>query len=145
MDRAYFESKWWLKLHENKFSFITRLKSGVIYRTSSSKCLKEHESECNFREEKIIQFMGTASQNFSENLRVIVVHDPEKNENAMLMQIWTAILAYLLIWRMHQESAFCNDRMLSFLRYLQARLMLPDAELRLFPPKKKIPHQYQMF
>ena len=31
--------------------------------------------------------MGTASQNFSENLRVIVVYDPEKNENAMLMQI----------------------------------------------------------
>ena len=67
------------------------------------------------------------------------------NSNAMLMQIWTALLTYLLIWRMHQQSEFKEQAILEFLRYLQTRLLLPDIALQLLPKKKKIPIQPLLF
>lgn len=188
MDRAYFDTKWWQKLNENRVIFITRLKKGVVSVTLKSKNLKDD----NLVEEKIIQFIGTDSQKYSEHLRVVTVYDEKKDENfdiitndfelpaatiaalykqrwqielffkwlkqhlklkhyiglntnAMLMQIWTAMLTYLLVWRMHQNSRFKNRPIFDYLRFLETRLILPDNQIRLFPRKRKIPIQRLLF
>jgi len=188
MDRAYFDTGWWIKLNHNGVLFITRRKEGIIFKTINTKKLKEE----NLVEEKIIQFMGDASQKYNEHLRCVSIYDKEKNEvfdiitnefdlpaktiaalykqrwqielffkwlkqhlkikhfvglnsNAMLMQVWTAMLTYLLIWRMHKRSSYKNRPIFDFLRYLETRLLLPDIQLRLFPPRKKIPIQWKLF
>ena len=61
------------------------------------------------------------------------------NSNALQMQLWSALLVYLLVWKMHQQSNYQNQPILQFLRYLQARLFLPDQAIKFSTWKEKPP------
>ena len=77
-DRAYLDSKRLIKLHNKGVFFIVRMKSNIIYQTLSCKKIINVE---NVLEEKQVQFMGDQSQAYNENLRMITILDPRKNES----------------------------------------------------------------
>ena len=69
------------------------------------------------------------------------------NSNGIQMQIWTALLVYMLLWRMRQQSAkYMKFQMLPFLRYIKDRLMIRDVNIHFgkSPPQSRI-RQIQLF
>ena len=192
MDRAYFCSKTWYKLHRNGVIMVSRLKKDLLYTTISEKTPTESEQSAEgtrIVSEKKIQLIGSQSKEFCEHLRVVTVdyktRDGETieivtndmkmpaaqiadlyrqrwqielffkwikqhlkikrflgyNSNAVWIQIWTALIAYLLIWRYYHEHRIAQVDKITiyqFLTRVQIILLVPDDAIR-FAKKPKPP------
>ena len=67
------------------------------------------------------------------------------SKNAVMSQIWVAMIAYLILWQLQQEPEYSDFTMLDFLRYLQARLFICDTSIRLQKAYNKNNKQLQLF
>ena len=188
IDRAYFDIKWWIKLHNQGITFISRLKKTLDYNLIS----ESKVNKGNVLRDLIIQPMGPNSGDFGDRLRLVEIFDENKNEkffaitnnlylppesiaaaykhrwqielffkwlkqnvnirrffgyneNAVKIQIWTALITYLLIWQMRYEESNSELSMLDYLRKLRSRLFQRDPNLRFSKWKYLETNQYELF
>lgn len=199
MDRAYFCSKTWYKMHQNGVIMVSRLKKDLVYTTVCEKTpadANQPPQSARIVSEKKIQLMGPKSQEFCEHLRVITVdystrdgepieivtNDMEMpaaqiaelykqrwqielffkwikqhlkikrflgyNKNAVWIQIWTAMVAYLLIWKYYHEQRVAERAgitLYQFLSRVQMILFVPNDTIRFSKKPKPLNRQTLLF
>lgn len=67
------------------------------------------------------------------------------SENAIKLQIWIAMITYLLIWLLYQKNRHKFDSLLTFFRYLRSRIFLRDKTIRFSKWLEKPPNQWLLF
>lgn len=67
-----------------------------------------------------------------------------RSENAIKMQIWIALVLYLLLWKMYHKNTKLYGKFIDFMRYFKARMFLPDESIR-FRKWKESPPGGQLY
>lgn len=68
------------------------------------------------------------------------------SENAIKMQIWVALILYLLLWKMYHKNPKAYGEFIDFLRYFKARMFMLDENIRFSKWKVKPPdNQLKLF
>lgn len=67
------------------------------------------------------------------------------SENAVRLQIWIALITYLLLMSLYQKGSHLKQNFLEFIRLIKARLFLPDPAIRFRKWKEKTDPQTRLF
>ena len=60
------------------------------------------------------------------------------SENSVYLQLWIALIAYVLLWRLYHQVHFNFRDFLEFVRHVVARLFIPDGDIRFSKWKEKL-------